>query len=96
MSEAAPADVAHDARKRKEKPRLSGPFPWTPARERALHLVFADRLTDAEIARAVGISRRTLGYWKTNPTFAAALRRMVDEYAAQLRREAVRRVLERW
>jgi hypothetical protein len=67
------------------------PFAWTPARRTALRLLVEDRLTDEAIAREVGVCRRTLGYWKTHPTFVAAAQRMVDEYAAALRRDLMRR-----
>ena len=66
------------------------PFTWTPARKTALELLVEDRLTDAAIARQVGVCRRTLGYWKAHPDFIAAAERMVAAYAAQLRRDAVR------
>ena len=67
------------------------PFTWTPARKTALELLVEDRLTDAAIARQVGVCRRTLGYWKAHPDFVAAAQRLVNDYAAQLRRDAVRR-----
>jgi hypothetical protein len=66
------------------KPRLQGPFEWTPARTLALQLCFQDELNDEEIARLCGISRRTLSYWKTNPVFAAAWQRLGDQYAESL------------
>jgi hypothetical protein len=67
------------------------PFAWTPARTTALRLLVEDRLTDEAIAREVGVCRRTLGYWKAHPDFIAAAERIVDAYAAELRRDAVRR-----
>jgi hypothetical protein len=67
------------------------PFVWTPARETALQLLVEDQLTDEVIARQVGVCRRTLAYWKAHPDFAARARRMVDDYAAQLIRDAKRR-----
>ena len=66
------------------------PFAWTPARKTALQLLMEDRLTDAAIARQVGVCRRTLGSWKTHPDFIAAAQRLVTAYAAQLRRDALR------
>ena len=71
------------------------PFEWTPARREAATLVADDRLNDADIARQVGVSRRTLAYWKTNPVFAAAVVRHVDGYAEELRKRSIRLVLER-
>ena len=68
------------------------PFVWTPARTTVLQLLVEDRLTDEAIARHVGVCRRTLGSWKTHPDFIAAAERMVAAYAAELRRDAVRRL----
>jgi hypothetical protein len=68
------------------------PFAWTPARKTALELLVEDQLTDEAIAHKVGVCRRTLSYWKTHPDFMAAAERMVDVYAATLRRDAVRRL----
>ncbi len=68
----------------------SDPF-WTPAREQALELVFQDALNDADIAAKVGICRRTLGYWKTHPVFAAAYERRIAAYSEKLRRDAMAR-----
>jgi hypothetical protein len=70
----------------------SRPFVWTPQRELALQLLVEDRLTDEAIAQQVGVCRRTLGYWKTHPEFAAAAERRLQAYARQLRRE----LLARW
>ena len=61
-------------------------------RKTALALVVEDRMTDEAIAHQVGVCRRTLGYWKTHPDFIAAAERMVAAYAAQLRRDAIRRL----
>ena len=67
------------------------PFTWTPARTTAVRLLVEDRLTDEAIARQVGVCRRTLGYWKAHPDFVAAAQRLVDDYAKELRRDALRR-----
>ena len=40
---------------------------------RAAALCFQDTLTDEQIARQLGIVRRTLARWKQRPEFAAAL-----------------------
>jgi hypothetical protein len=68
------------------------PFVWTLARTTALDLLVEARLTDEAIARQVGVCRRTLGYWKTHPDFIAAAERMVAAYAAELGRDAIRRL----
>ncbi len=67
------------------------PFVWTTARQTALQLVISDRLTDEAIALEVGVCRRTLHNWKTHPDFVAAAEQLVDDYAKELRRDAVRR-----
>ncbi len=67
------------------------PFVWTTARQTALQLVVAGRLTDMAIARQVGVCRRTLGYWKAHPDFVAAAERLVDDYAKELLDDAMRR-----
>lgn len=60
---------------------------WTPARERAAELVAADELTDEAIAAAVGVSRRTLTYWKRHPEFRARVAARQREARALWRRE---------
>ena len=45
---------------------------WTPARARAFELVVADRITDEDIAREVGICRKTLFNWRQPPTLSGA------------------------
>ncbi len=70
---------------------VNRPFVWTTARQTALQLVVEGRLTDIAIARQVGVCRRTLGYWKAHPDFVAAAEQLVDDYAKELRRDAVRR-----
>ena len=59
-------------------------FRWTPARARAAKLVCADELTDAQIAAAVGVCRRTLAYWKTRPEFQARVERHLAEFKAAI------------
>jgi hypothetical protein len=49
-------------------------------RERAAVLVAADELKDVEIAAVLGVGRRTLARWKTDPDFAA----LVGDHAGQI------------
>lgn len=42
-------------------------------RDRAALLLWEDRLTDAAIARSLGICRRTLAYWKRCPEVIALI-----------------------
>jgi hypothetical protein len=43
------------------------PNTWTPIKEAAAHLLFADRLSDEEIGRQIGVSRNTILRWKYLP-----------------------------
>ncbi len=72
-------------------------FVWTPARLVALELVWADELTDAEIAREVGVCRRTLGAWKATPAFQAEIKRKADAcFSAETRRMRRRILRDMW
>jgi hypothetical protein len=44
-------------------------FPWTKVRARAAYLLAADELTDARIAKRLGITRQTLATWKRHTVF---------------------------
>jgi len=56
-------------------------------REAAAQHVAGDYLTDARIAAEVGICRRTLGYWKRQPDFAARVDAVRGAYHAQITAE---------
>ncbi len=56
-------------------------------REEAAQHVAGDYLTDARIAARVGICRRTLGYWKRQPDFAARVGAVRAAYHAQITAE---------
>jgi len=58
---------------------------WTEQRERAALLVAQDRLSDQEIARALGVGKRTLERWKLVSEFRAR----VDEHLSAAR-DAIR------
>jgi hypothetical protein len=47
------------------------PFVWNAKKERAALLVAEDELSDREIAKKVGVAKRTLEYWKENTDFQA-------------------------
>jgi transcriptional regulator with XRE-family HTH domain len=53
----------------------------------AAQLCLADELTDEEIARRLGISRRTLARWKQRPEFQAAWQRQDERFQAALAAE---------
>jgi hypothetical protein len=69
------------------------PFVWTPQREWALELLVEDRLTDQQIASQIGVSRRTIGYWKAHPDFIARVEKVVEANRRQLVREAIARAI---
>lgn len=49
--------------------RNNAPFDWTPAREDAAYAVAEGVLTDAQIAKAAGVSRDRITVWKRHPEF---------------------------
>jgi hypothetical protein len=57
---------------------------WSRKKARAALLVAEDRLTNERIAAAVGVSRRTLDRWKTEPAFMAR----VEEHIAAAEKAA--------
>lgn len=67
-------------RKRRRRP---GPSRPTEA-EQAAALLAADRLTDAEIAAQLRISRRTLARWKHLPGVQQAISDLLDSYERHL------------
>ena len=73
-----------DCRESQESSQNCTAFRWTPPRVRAARLVFEDRLTDVEIAAAVGISVRQLYYWKRHPAFQARIARHLAALDAQV------------
>lgn len=52
--------------------------------EQAVLLVAEDRITDEEIARICGISRRTLVRWKQEPPFKARVRQVNEDLAERV------------
>lgn len=52
-------------------------------RDRAALLLWEDRLTDAAIARSLGICRRTLAYWKRRPEVIARIVALGEAYRAR-------------
>jgi hypothetical protein len=60
------------------------PFPWSARAHRAAALVAEDHLSDAEIAKRVGINKGTLERWKARPDF----RRRVAELVAKVEEKA--------
>jgi hypothetical protein len=49
--------------------RNNAPFDWTPAREDAAYAVAEGVLTDAQIAKAAGVTRDRITVWKRHPEF---------------------------
>ncbi len=60
-------------------------------REEAAQHVAGDYLTDERIAAQVGICRRTLGYWKRQPDFAARVGAVRAAYHARITAEFMAR-----
>lgn len=67
----------------------------TAQRARAAVLLAEDDLSNEQIARRVGVSRRTLTTWKQHPTFAAAIGDHVGELQAAMLRYRVAKKRER-
>src|SRR6187402_454848 len=63
----------------------------TKKREQAAVLVAEDELTDEAIAETVGIGRRTLATWKTQPEFAALVGDQVGRIQAAMLKLAIAR-----
>lgn len=70
----------------------STPFQWSDAATDAAVLVAEDRLTDAAIARKVGVSRSTLARWKRHPEFRAQVTTHYDELQARARKRGIARL----
>ncbi len=68
------------------------PFEWTEAASRAVELLAEDRLTDAQIATKVGMSRTTLWRWKQHPEFKAKVTELFDEMIERARRRGIARL----
>src|SRR5579871_1926222 len=80
-------DVTRQDPQRGEQPSSGGPglvpgqeTRWTATMQKATELVWAGRLRDGQIARDLGIGRRTLTRWKTLPAFRAR----IEEYSRAL------------
>ncbi len=65
-------------------------FRWTEARDKAAILVAADRLTVAQIAEEIGISRQSLHAWKQQPEFIARVQEHLDEVNRRLAKQEIR------
>jgi hypothetical protein len=70
-------------------------FRWSAVRIKAAVLVAEDRLTDAEIAAEVGISKRQLENWKAHPEFAARVDAQVAAADAAISRKGIARQMRR-
>jgi hypothetical protein len=72
------------------------PFAWCKRSLRAAELVAEGRLTNAQAAAEVGLSRQGLDRWKAHPEFKARVAAILDEYSALLRRDRIARWEKRW
>jgi hypothetical protein len=67
------------------------PFKWTGPKRRAVELLAADELTDAEVASEVGTAARTLWAWKANVEFSRAVQEAAAALGDLARRYAIGR-----
>jgi hypothetical protein len=65
-------------------------FEWNAKREEAALLVAQDRLSDEEIAKSVGVERRTLARWKLHPDFQSRVEKIIEEIRAKLVAKGIR------
>lgn len=68
-----------------------GPFLWSQASAEAAMLLAEDRLTDAAIAKRVGVGRTTLHTWKQHPAFSAKVTEHYNELIERARRRGIAR-----
>lgn len=68
------------------------PFAWSDASADAAVLLAEDRLTDATIAKRVGVSRTTLHTWKQHPEFSAKVTEHYNELIERARRRGIARL----
>lgn len=75
---------------------MARPFVWTPAKEQAAQLEGEGKLTQAEIAEQLGVSRRTIEGWVRRTAFRARLRELNadsrDNILAQLQARYAARI----
>ena len=62
---------------------------WTRRTERAALLVAEDQLTDAAIAKELGVVKATVENWKKRPEFRARVQGHVEAFAAALRAKGI-------
>jgi hypothetical protein len=63
----------------------------TKKREKAAQLIAEDQLSDEAIAAEVGIGRRTLARWKSDPLFQQRVQEIADAYAQKALRHRIAR-----
>ena len=59
------------------------PWVWTPARLQAVQMHWEGRLTGAERAAVLGVSRRTLAYWAAQPEFQQRRKEIMEAVRAE-------------
>ena len=87
---ASAAGAAGDTRRRA---RWRPPTPEEVGRAAAL--CYANVGTDEQVARRLGISRRTLARWKKRPEFVAAATAVLEFHRRELERECRERLRQR-
>ena len=68
-------------------PRQAAAGPTVAQLARAAALLSEDRLTDAQIAARLGVSRRTLARWKGHPLFGPMRLACSESFRLHLERE---------
>lgn len=59
---------------------MARPFVWTPAKEQAFQLEQDGRLTQAQIAARIGVTRRTIEGWARRPAWRARQQQRRDAW----------------
>lgn len=62
--------------------KVTAPLPLD--QERAAELVADDEHSDVEIAKIVGVTRRTLARWKKTPAFSAAVQELRESFRERM------------
>lgn len=64
-------------------------FRWTAQREKAALLLAEDRLIDEEIAKKIGVDRRTLTNWRQDLEFQARITEHVEAFKQAVRSRGI-------
>jgi len=82
--------MATRKRQPKTTQKVTG-FKWDERRNLAAQKVAEGEQNVDEIAKACGVTRKALWEWRQHPDFAARVEQIIEEQAAKLLREGIRR-----